>query len=306
MSERNKLPQQDYSKFDTMSTDTLEEILRLDAQLPEGETPDPDAILYIMEVLAQRERENESEHTPDVEAAWRSFNQNYRPYTEDTTSLYEDLDLNSEIDTCETVKNIQDAPLTSVVRPRRKWRGTGFRMGFAAMIAVAVLFASTATASALGFNIWDALAKWTGEVFGFSAEQEESSAAKQLKVLQRDMAGHGITENVLPTYLPKGYEVVSTKSQVKSDYIRFDCLLSDGNGNIMLNYLAHSSTDFGRGFEKDITNPELYEVDGIMHYIMTNMDTYFVVWANENVECNIYGIKTVEEAKKIIDSIYKE
>ena len=62
MSERNKLPQQDYSKFDIMSTDKLEEILWLDAQLPEGETPDPDAILYIMEVLAQRERENKSEN----------------------------------------------------------------------------------------------------------------------------------------------------------------------------------------------------------------------------------------------------
>lgn len=87
MSERNMIPRQGYTKFDTMSTDKLEEILRLDAQLPEGETPDQDAILYIMEVLAQRERENKSENTPDVEAAWYSFNQYYRPYTEDTAEI---------------------------------------------------------------------------------------------------------------------------------------------------------------------------------------------------------------------------
>ena len=79
MSERDKLPRQDYSKFDTMSNETLEEILRMDALLLEGETPDPDAILYIMEELAQRERRNKSEHAPDVEAAWRSFNLHYRP-----------------------------------------------------------------------------------------------------------------------------------------------------------------------------------------------------------------------------------
>ena len=305
MSERNKLPQQDYSKFDTMSTDTLEEILRLDAQLPEGETPDPDAILYIMEVLAQRERENESEQTPDVEAAWRSFNQHYRPYTEDAASLYEDVDLNSEIDTCETVKDVQDAPLTPAVRPRRKRRGTGFRMGFAAMIAVAVLFAGTATASALGFNIWDALAKWTGEVFGFSVYQEESPAMRELKTLQHDMAGRGITEKVLPTYLPEGYEVVSTKSQVKEEFIKFDCFLSNGGDNIVLNYRIYFSDAFGKEFEKNLSNPELYKSGGVTHYVMTNMDTYYIVWINENVECGIYGIKSVEEAKKIIDSIYK-
>lgn len=306
MSERNMIPQQDYSKFDTMFTDKLEEILRLDALLPEGETPDPDAILYIMEVLAQRERENKSGNTPDVEAAWHSFNMHYRPYTEDAASLYEDANMNTEINPCETVKDIQDAPLTSASRPNRMRGWTGFRMGFAAMIAIVVLFVSTATASALGFNIWDALAKWTGEVFGFSAENGESPTVRQLRDWKHDMAGYGITAKVLPNYLPEGYEVVNTKSQVKSDYVRFDCLLSDGNGNIMLNYLAHSSTDFSRGFEKDITNPELHVVDGITHYIMTNMDTYFVVWANENVECGIYGIKTVEEAKKIIDSIYRE
>lgn len=306
MSERNKLPQQGYSKFDTMSTDALEEILRLDAQLPEGETPDSDAILYIMEVLAQREKENESEHAPDVEAAWRSFNQHYRPYTEDAASLYEDTDINSEIDPRETVKDIQDAPLTTAVRPRRKRRGTGFRMGFAAMIAVVVLFAGTATASALGYDLWDALAKWTGEVFGFSAEQEESPVKKQLNQLRHALEERGITENVLPTYLPEGYEVVNTKSQVKEEYVKFDCLLSDGNSSIILNYIVHLSDDFGYAFEKNLTDPVLYEIGGITHYIMSNMDSCSAVWVNDDVECNIHGIKDVGEMKKIIDSIYEE
>lgn len=304
MSERDKLPRQDYSRFDAMSTDTLEEILRLDAQLPEGETPDPDAILYIMEVLAQRERENKSEHTPDVEAAWRSFNRHYRPYTEDAASLYEDADINSETDPCETVKDIQDAPLTSAVRPRRKRRGTGFRMGFAAMIAIVVLFAGTATASALGFNLWDALAKWTGEVFGFSAVQEEASVAKQLKNLQHDMGKRGIAENVLPTYFPEGYEVVSTKSQEKKGYIKFDCLLSDGENSIILNYTLHLSDNFNFKFEKTMQTPEEYESNGMLHYIMDNSGTYFAVWMVGDVECNIFGVSTYEELIKMIDSIY--
>ena len=304
MSERNMIPQQDYSKFDTMSTDKLEEILRLDALLPEGETPDPDAILYIMEVLAQRERENKSENTPDVEAAWRSFNRHYRHYVEDTASLYEDADMNSENNPCATVEDIQDAPLTSASRPSRKRGWTGFRMGFAAMIAIVVLFVSTATASALGFNIWDALAKWTGEVFGFSAEQEEASVAKQLKDLQHDMVGRGITAKVLPTYLPEGYEVVNTKSQVERDYIRFDCLLSNGKNSMILNYRQFLAEDYSGEFEKTLNAPEKYDAGGITHFIMDNAGTCVVVWVNNEVECSITGVESMEEAKKIIDSIY--
>ena len=37
----------DYSKYDGMSTESLEELLRLDAELPDGEGSDIDEILYI-------------------------------------------------------------------------------------------------------------------------------------------------------------------------------------------------------------------------------------------------------------------
>lgn len=47
----------DYSKYDRMSTESLEELLRLDAELPDGEGPDIDEILYISEVIAKREKE---------------------------------------------------------------------------------------------------------------------------------------------------------------------------------------------------------------------------------------------------------
>jgi hypothetical protein len=45
------------SAFDNMSTETLEEILRADFQLT-NDTSYTDAVLYIMDVIAKREREN--------------------------------------------------------------------------------------------------------------------------------------------------------------------------------------------------------------------------------------------------------
>ena len=58
-------------------------------------------------------------------------------------------------------------------------------------------------------------------------------------------------------------------------------------------------------YEKNLTNPELYEAGGVTHYIMPNIDSCLVVWKNGNVECSISGVKTMEEVKKIINSIYE-
>ena len=48
MSESKEHFYRDFSKFDEMSTEELNEILRQDSQLPDGEDSDTDAILYIM------------------------------------------------------------------------------------------------------------------------------------------------------------------------------------------------------------------------------------------------------------------
>ena len=53
MSESKEHFYRDFSKFDEMSTEELNEILRQDSQLPDGEDSDTDAILYIMGVIAK-------------------------------------------------------------------------------------------------------------------------------------------------------------------------------------------------------------------------------------------------------------
>lgn len=65
--------QTDFSVFNHMSTEDLENILRLDAQNSEGGEEDTDLILYIMEVLADRDH-NENEKS--TEEAFRSFQKN--------------------------------------------------------------------------------------------------------------------------------------------------------------------------------------------------------------------------------------
>ena len=64
---RSSIPR-DFSRFDKLSTEELREIIRQDSMLTEDEESDTDAILYIMEVLANREK-SENDIT-DVKSAW--------------------------------------------------------------------------------------------------------------------------------------------------------------------------------------------------------------------------------------------
>ena len=91
MSESKEHFHRDFSKFDEMSTAELNEILRQDSQLPDGEESDIDAILYIMEVIEKRSQELPLSDFKDVDRAWSSFNENYRFASSDERSLF-DLD----------------------------------------------------------------------------------------------------------------------------------------------------------------------------------------------------------------------
>jgi hypothetical protein len=79
--------QQNYSLFDSMSTEELETILQADAQFFDGNESNTDTILYIMEVIARRESEHPTGRLTDVKAAWKSFENNYLP----------DIDCTSEV-----------------------------------------------------------------------------------------------------------------------------------------------------------------------------------------------------------------
>lgn len=80
MSELNNRDRNAYSKFEHMSTEDLETILRLDYQLPEGEGLDPDTILAITEVIANREKSDSAPQYPDTDTAWNDFLTKYRPH----------------------------------------------------------------------------------------------------------------------------------------------------------------------------------------------------------------------------------
>lgn len=59
-------------------------------------------------------------------------------------------------------------------------------------------------------------------------------------------------------------------------------------------------------YQKDANQLETYNVNGISHYIMKNNETHSVAWTNGNIEGHIQGLLSVDDLKKMVDSIYEE
>lgn len=292
MSDANKSNRHDYSKFDNMSTEELEEILRLDSQLPDDEESDVDAILYITGVIEKREKEHPTGRFMDVQTAWASFKENYLPYAADSKSLYDFEDTDTQVDLTKT-------PFKKFLHPQRK-RQTK-RVAAIAATMIAVLLTGTLTANALGFDLWGAVAKWTKDTFGFSSSVSQETISDSL---QKTLDKYGVTTELAPTWFPDGYvsenvEVAETplKTTFIAKYTHMDDEIS-----VTIVSLSEPIT---KTFEKDSEDVTVYTMNGIEHFIMTNLGITNVVWKQETFECSIIGNFSLEEAEEMINSIYE-
>lgn len=285
----------DYSRFDTLSTEALMEILHQDSLLPEGEESDLDAILYITEVIAKREQLNPTMDIPPVDEAWKSFNEHYYYDSCDDTSLCEDSEES------EFGSNVIPYPAVEHTRPKRRLRGV-LRAFLIAAVLLVILLVGSLTAYAMGYNVWDAMAQWTEDTFSFMAPQKDMAHSEEVDP-REVLLEYGITEKILPNWLPDGYQY--TEIEISDTPTRKVFYISYVNGDriiqVAISMLSNTSV---YTFEKGKADAVVYEANGIRHYIMQNFDITNIMWTTGNSECSISGHFSVEEAQNIIDSIY--
>ena len=130
----------EFTKYDTMPTEDLQEILRKHAHDELETEPDIDELYYIMEVLVRRREEEDPQAFRSNEEALADFRKNYMP-----KATQEDR--------------------TNVIRfPNR-----AFKMVAAVLAIVVILVVGTSvTAEAFQIDIWGKFATWTKEIFQFA------------------------------------------------------------------------------------------------------------------------------------------
>ena len=263
----------DFTIYDSMATQELEEILRLDAEMPEGQESDIDKILYIMEVLAERKR-NTSHTGKTALEAYESFKQNYMPETDN-----------------------------NVIPLKAKRKVPRWVRSLAATAAVlAILLTGAVTAKAFGFDVWKAVVQWSQETFHFGDEGVDSNLT--YISLQDALEKGNVPTWLIPTYIPEGYVLTEIDVQTtpkKNIYrTRYMC----GEETIVIavrDYLGRnpSYTEQSDGLVEE------YEAFGIAFYLLSNEGQNRAVWLHESYECEISGDVTIEELKEMIESIQK-
>ena len=285
----------DLSRYNHMSTEELEAILRADFELPEEEESDMEKILYITEVIARRRAGQPTGRYANAGEAWESFVDNYLP--EEERTVFRPAESPSKGNEVNTKKS----------KPRFV-KTVLLRVASVVLVIALVAAAGTVTASAFGFDFWAWLTAWTQEAFGIenlgSAFLEEGEVPKQLSELHALMQEYGFPDNLLPTYLPEGYETETVEYDSNVVFIKLLCFLSKNDNSIILEYTMYQSNQVTEKAQKDEDNPKPYERGGVTHYIMTNGETYYAIWTVDNVECVIYGASSRGELTEMINSIY--
>ena len=269
----------DFSKYEAMETEELEEILRLDAETPAGVETDTELILFILEVLASR-RNTTNITGNTAQKAWESFEQNYMP---------------------------EEPKKRVATHKAAPW----LRRLTAAAAVVALLIVIPISTKALTLEeVWNIFARWAKETFSFvSGDNTDVSDpvvndGLEYSSMQEMLNKHDRDYSLIPTWIPEGFALEAIKRDVtpiQEQYIAYytkdDCVLRMR----VQNYLAE---DFQK-VEVEEGYSEIYPYEGIDYYLFENVDQCSAFWVVGSYECIISGDLSIDELKLMIDSIGK-
>lgn len=269
--------QGNYSRYDEMTTLQLREILRKHAHDELETEMDTDELFYIMEVLSDREKTNPDKQIKSAEEAWAIFVKHYAPEME------------------------EKKPIRFHTAPRWMRRVAVVAVVFVSLTAAAV----SAKAFAPGF--WDKVASWTREVFCFeefgrTEGQDPDKENRELVSLQEAVAQYNIAQPVVPKWIPEGYVSADLKILRSPKEITISAVYEKDNDPLIIKIRQTVGAN-PQQIEKNDSLIEVYTVGETEYYIFDNNGALQAVWVIDEFECIIGGNVSMEDMKKIIESI---
>lgn len=211
---------------------------------------------------------------------------------------------------CRACEKFRQDTAFALARKRRRCRNRFLTAASAALAVGLVLFSLPGGVKAT--NLKTVLSRWTDSIFSFFAAGESPETVGEY-VFQTDDPGLqkiyeavtelGITDPVVPMWLPEGFEVREVKNIHTIDDAMVFAYVADEKNYICLT-LTKKYMDMSFQYEKDIENVEIVEVNGIEHYCITNKDSVTITWIASGLECVIITDCEEEEIYRLLESIY--
>lgn len=289
MGDSQKTRNPDYHCFDTMSTAQLEELLRADLDCPEEDALAPEAILYILNVLERRKRDDphRQETAREKLAQCRAL---YLP-CDDPSSLY-DWEENEAVPPAEVPHR---KPRLRVIR----------RLGLVAAV-ISILFATLLAAQAAGLDLWGVIVRWSDETFHFSYQGDGPSSSWMDG--QKELEGLEVNE-YLPSWIPEGYAVDEITSYHFQDWSTVTISFRSEDFPIfLLSVDVYNNLEQMQHmiFEKDNTPVQEQKLsNGGTAYFYENNGYKESVYQHKNMVHTISGNLPKEAITKMLESIHE-
>ena len=274
---------EEYARYDEMTTQQLREILRRHAHDELENMPDTQELFYIMEVLQNREKSNPEKQIKSTDEAYETFVKHYAPEMAEGRPL--------------------SFPKRSAAASR--WMK---RVAVVAVVCVALAAAAVST-KAFAPELWEKVACWTREFFCFGDVNGETQGKTpdtdnnvELDSLREALERHGVVEKMVPTWIPEGYVCIDVSANRSPKSLRITAMYEQDGAQLLIQIRQESGTDTMQ-IEKNENLVEIYTVDGVDYYIFSNSESLQAAWIAGEYECMIAGKLTIEEIKKVIDSI---
>ena len=262
-----------YQGWQQMPTEQLDQILQ--AEL-EKEHPNEEVVLPILRELEEREKDIPVEKTPEV------------------------------LEILEKLSKHNTSSKQSI--HKRKWIA-----GIAAAAVVVCVVIMSVSPTVRAESLFDVLFRWTSSVFEFFSPEQDASNPPVDIIFETDNPGLqqlydkvtelGVTELVVPMWLPEGFVLLDLKDSPMPGGRKVHVEFENGSNSVLITYRI--STDISPKVEKEETGVEVFEAGEISHFIMDNDNNLSIVWAVDGVECSILTNIAQEDVYKLIKSIYR-
>ena len=261
------------SVMEQMTTEQLDELLHeeLTKAAPNGEV-----VRQALNILEDREKDIPVEMTPEVAVAWKNY--------------------------CDTEDPVQSRPVSRSSRILKT-------ASVAAVLAVLVIALSQPAAAK---SFFERLLGFTGNFFQLISPGDDGVSSDEyifqtnnpgLQEVYDAVVELGITDPVVPMWLPEGYELVECNASEARKHKHAYAEFTDGSNALVLKVYTYSK-NVSNEYNKDMSQVETLEIEGRIHNVVSNRKLWMSIWTTENIECTI-AIDCQEDIfYKILKSIY--
>lgn len=261
-------------ELEVLPTQRLDQMLQEELQNVDG---DPNVVNLILDVLKEREKDMPTPIGSIEKIAWERY--------------------------MAKTKEKGDRPTN-----KRIWA-----LRVASIVLVASILFVSLSSEAAAKSVWERIAKWTDSVFAFFSPDEPTQDVEEyqfrtehpgLQEVYDAVAGLGITEPLVPMWIPEGYSLAYCRRIDAGKKATVVSVFQNG-GKVMNFNVDIYSEGVPNEYQKDDTEEREFEHNGTRYHIIKNNEMWVIVWTMRNIECSISVDCQEDEVYKMIRSIYE-